>query len=87
MAKRVFALLAGGGYAEYVCCPSNLGYKNSNQSIVNESASLPEVFATCWLNLFLEGKLHKDKTYCSLLGPGIGTAAIQLCIRLELIHL
>lgn len=78
--ENVCALLAGGGYAEYVCCPSIQAIKvPSNLSII-ESASLPEVFATCWLNLFIEGDLYKGQNILLHAGAsGIGTAAIQLC--------
>ena len=78
--EEVCALLAGGGYAEYVCCPSIQAIKTPTNLSLIESASLPEVFATCWLNLFLEGNLSQGQNILLHAGAsGIGTAAIQLC--------
>ena len=77
---RVCALLAGGGYAE-VCVahegsvlpiPGNLTYA--------EAASLPEVYATAWLNLFMEAGLKPgEKVILHAGASGVGTAGIQLC--------
>ena len=67
--QEVVALLAGGGYAEYVCVdaqqilptPPGLGWV--------EAAALPEVAATVWLNLFRIAGLDPE-------GPG--EEAVQL---------
>lgn len=78
--QPVCALLAGGGYAEEVVVdarqvlplPSGLGLR--------EAAALPEVFATAWLNLFMEGALAPGERVLLHAGAsGVGTAAIQLC--------
>ncbi|HET9032804.1 MAG TPA: NAD(P)H-quinone oxidoreductase [Dokdonella sp.] len=80
----VCALLAGGGYAEYVvaplaqCLPVPCGL-----SLV-EAAALPENFFTVWSNVFDRGRLGTtpDGTKESLLvqggSSGIGVTAIQL---------
>ena len=55
---EVCALLAGGGYAEYVACPEFQAIPKPINLNWDEAAYLPEVYATCWLNLFIEGNLN-----------------------------
>ena len=77
---EVCALLAGGGYAEYVACPEFQAIPKPNTLNWQEASSLPEVYATCWLNLFMEGKLASNDNILFHAGAsGIGTAGIQLC--------
>ena len=76
----VCALLAGGGYAEAVVVPAGQVLKAPQGLSFIEAASLPEVFATAYLNLYMEARLRFAET--ALLhagGSGVGTAAIQLC--------
>ncbi len=77
---EVVALLAGGGYAEQVCClathtlprPASLGWA--------EAAAIMEVFTTAWLNLRREGALRRGERVLIHAGAsGVGTAAVQLC--------
>ena len=75
----VCALLSGGGYAEEVVVnalqvlPVPEGYS------LRDAAALPEMFATAWLNLFIEGNLkHKERVLLHAGASGIGTTAIQL---------
>ncbi len=77
---RVCALLAGGGYAQYAVVdegsvlpiPKGLSYVHA--------AALPEVFATAWLNIFMEAGLQPgEKVIIHAGASGVGTAAIQLC--------
>lgn len=77
---RVCALLAGGGYSEYAAVhegsvlpvPAGLDYE--------QGAALPEVFATAWLNLFMEAGLQPaEKVIIHAGASGVGTTAIQLC--------
>ncbi|MBO6556544.1 MAG: NAD(P)H-quinone oxidoreductase [Pseudomonadales bacterium] len=77
---RVCALLAGGGYSELAAVhegsvlpiPAGLSDK--------EGAALPEVFATAWLNLFMEAGLQPgEKVIIHAGASGVGTTAIQLC--------
>lgn len=78
--EEVCALLAGGGYAEYVSCPEVQVIPIPEGINLIEASSLPEAYATCWLNLFLEANLSKDEKVLLHAGAsGIGTAAIQLC--------
>ena len=77
---RVCALMAGGGYAEYaVVAESNVVPIPGGLSFAH-AACLPEVFATAWLNLFMEARLQPgEKVILHAGASGVGTAAIQLC--------
>jgi putative PIG3 family NAD(P)H quinone oxidoreductase len=76
---EVIALLGGGGYGEYVTCPQfHTLHKPANLDWI-EAASIPEVYATCWLNLFMEASMKEgDKVVFHAGASGIGTAGIQL---------
>lgn len=77
---RVCALLAGGGYAEEVVVPAGQVLKMPKGLSFVEAASLPEVFATAYLNLYMEGGLTTGERVVLHAGAsGVGTAAIQLC--------
>lgn len=80
LGDRVCALLAGGGYSEFAAVdegsvlPVPAGY-----SMV-QAAALPEVFATAWLNLFMEANLQPgEKVLIHAGASGVGTTAVQLC--------
>ena len=76
----VCALLAGGGYAEAVVVPAGQVLKVPRGLSFVEAASLPEVFATAYLNLYMEARLKLQETALLHAGAsGVGTAAIQLC--------
>ena len=76
----VCALLAGGGYAEAVVVPAGQVLKVPRGLSLVEAASLPEVFATAYLNLYMEARLRLRETVLLHAGAsGVGTAAIQLC--------
>jgi putative PIG3 family NAD(P)H quinone oxidoreductase len=76
---RVCGLLPGGGYAEYVSIPSKLAIHIPENMSFNEAASIPEVFLTAYLNLFLLGKFKENDSVLIHAGAsGVGTAAIQL---------
>ena len=78
--EEVCALLAGGGYAEYVACPEFQAVPKPANLNWAEASSIPEVYATCWLNLFIEGNLtNNNKVLFHAGASGIGTAGIQLC--------
>lgn len=77
---RVCALLAGGGYAECVVCPADHLLPVPAGFTWAEAAALPEVFATAWLNLFMEAGVQPGQKVLLHAGAsGVGTAAIQLC--------
>ncbi|MGE0625819.1 MAG: NAD(P)H-quinone oxidoreductase [Pseudomonadales bacterium] len=76
----VCALLAGGGYAEEVVVPAGQVLPVPSGLGMIEAAALPEVFATAFLNLFMEANLTRGETVLLHAGAsGVGTAAIQLC--------
>jgi putative PIG3 family NAD(P)H quinone oxidoreductase len=77
---QVCALLAGGGYAEFAAVDKGSVVKIPEGISLIEAASLPEVYATAWLNLFIEAKLSpKEKVILHAGASGVGTAGIQLC--------
>lgn len=77
---RVCALMAGGGYAEYAVADAGSVVKRPDACSDAEAASLPEVYATAWLNLFIEAGLKAGERVVIHAGAsGVGTAAIQLC--------
>lgn len=77
---RVCALMAGGGYAEYAVADAGSVVKRPDGCSDAEAASLPEVYATAWLNLFVEAGLRSGERVVVHAGAsGVGTAAIQLC--------
>jgi len=77
---RVCALLAGGGYAETVVCAASHVLPIPSGFSFEEAAALPEVFATAWLNIFMEANLQPNESVlCHAGASGVGTAAIQLC--------
>lgn len=76
---RVCALLAGGGYAEIVSAP--IGSVLPIPPGVDDvgAASLVEVLATAWLNLWREGDTRPGHRILVHAGAsGVGTAVIQL---------
>jgi putative PIG3 family NAD(P)H quinone oxidoreductase len=77
---RVCALLAGGGYAEVVSVDAGSVVPVPNGLTMEQAAALPEVFATAWLNLFMEANLQPgEKVILHAGASGVGTAGIQLC--------
>ncbi len=59
---RVCALLGGGGYAEYAAVPEGMVMPIPQGLSMEEAAALPEAFATCYLNLFIEGRFREGET-------------------------
>ncbi|MFU8806992.1 MAG: NAD(P)H-quinone oxidoreductase [Bradymonadaceae bacterium] len=77
---RVCALLAGGGYAEYVVVPAAMLLAIPEGMAFNEAAAIPEVFYTAYLNIFMEAAQKPGEIVLLHAGAsGVGTAAIQLC--------
>ncbi len=77
---RVCALLAGGGYAETVVCPASHVLPVPAGLSLAQAAALPEVFATAWLNIYMEARTQPGQKVILHAGAsGVGTAAIQLC--------
>lgn len=59
---KVCALLGGGGYAEYVAVDQGMVMPIPKGLSFEEAASLPEAYATCYLNLFIEGGFKPGET-------------------------
>ena len=77
---EVCALLAGGGYAEEVVVPAVQVLPIPEGLSFVEATALPEVFATAYLNLYMEAALAVGERVLVHAGAsGVGTAAIQLC--------
>ncbi len=76
---KVCALLGGGGYAEYVAVKYDMLMPVPNGLTLEEAASLPEAYATSYLNLFIEGHLEAGQTAFIPAGAsGLASAAIPL---------
>ena len=75
----VCALIAGGGYAEYVAAPVEQCLPPPAGLPVAAGAGLIETATTVWDNVFLRGRLAEGETLLVHGGAsGIGTTAIQL---------
>lgn len=76
---KVCALLGGGGYGEFVCAPWGMVMPIPKGLTFAEAASLPEAYATSYLNLFYEGHLQAGQTAFIPAGTsGLASAAIPL---------
>lgn len=77
--QPVCALLAGGGYAEYVAVPAAQVLPLPDGVALRESAGLPEVSCTVWSNLVMTAGLTAGQVVLLHGGAsGIGTHAIQV---------
>jgi NADPH2:quinone reductase len=76
---QVCALLGGGGYAELVSVREDMVMPIPRGLKMIEAAALPEVYATSYLNLFLEGHLEAGQTAFIPAGAsGLASAAIPI---------
>ena len=79
LGARVCALVAGGGYAQYVSAPAVQCLPAPAPLSLEQAAVLPETFFTVWLNVFERARLKKGETLLVHGGAsGIGTTAILL---------
>jgi NADPH2:quinone reductase len=77
--QEVCALLAGGGYAEYVAVPAGQVMPIPSRVDLVDAAGLPEVACTVWSNLVLTAHLGKGQLLLVHGGAsGIGSHAIQI---------
>ncbi|HWS94719.1 MAG TPA: NAD(P)H-quinone oxidoreductase [Mycobacterium sp.] len=77
--QEVCALLAGGGYAEYVAVPAGQVMPIPDGVDLVDAAGLPEVACTVWSNLVLTAHLREGQLLLIHGGAsGIGTHAIQV---------
>lgn len=76
---KVCALIAGGGYAEYVKVNAGHCLPVPDGLTFIEAAGLPETVFTVWSNVFQRGRLQANEKLLIHGGSsGIGTTAIQL---------
>lgn len=81
--QAVVALVAGGGYAEYVCVPVEQCLPVPKGMAYDMAACLPETFFTVWTNLVDGGQLKKNEVVLIHGGSsGIGTTAIQIAKKI-----
>ncbi len=77
--QEVCALLAGGGYAEYVAVPAGQLLPIPGGVDLQDAAGLPEVACTVWSNLVLTAHLYEGQVVLIHGGAsGVGTHAIQV---------
>jgi NADPH:quinone reductase len=77
--EAVCALVAGGGYAEYVAAPAAQCLPIPRPLLLAEAAALPETFFTVHLNVFERAALAPGESLLVHGGSsGIGTTAILL---------
>ncbi|MGE2720073.1 NAD(P)H-quinone oxidoreductase [Mycolicibacterium celeriflavum] len=77
--QQVCALLAGGGYAEYVAVPAGQVMPIPESVSLHEAAGLPEVACTVWSNLVMTAGLQSGQLVLIHGGAsGIGTHAVQV---------
>lgn len=75
----VCALLAGGGYAEFVAVDAGSCLPIPEGCSFTDAAALPEAVMTVWSNVFQRGHLRTGETFLVHGGSsGIGMVAIQL---------
>ncbi|OCB21259.1 NAD(P)H-quinone oxidoreductase [Mycobacterium malmoense] len=77
--QQVCALLAGGGYAEYVAVPAGQVLPIPSRVDLVDAAGLPEVACTVWSNLVMTAHLGTGQLLLVHGGAsGIGSHAIQV---------
>ena len=75
---RVFALLPGGGYAEFVAVPEEMAMPVPENLSFEEGAGIAETYLTTYQSLIWLGELHpREKVLIHAGASGVGTAAIQ----------
>jgi NADPH2:quinone reductase len=76
---KVCALVAGGGYAQYVAAPAAQCLPIPGALPIEEAGAIPETFFTVYYNVFMRAGLKPGETLLVHGGSsGIGTTAIML---------
>ncbi len=76
---KVYGLVAGGGYAEYVAINAEHLMKLPDNYTYEQGAAIAEVFLTAYQSLFSLAQLQPQQSVLIHAGAsGVGTAAIQL---------
>lgn len=78
---RVFGLLGGGGYQQYVTVHELLTMPVPADLKIEEAAAYPEAFVTAFDALVLQGGLRpQERVLISAVGSGVGLAAAQIAL-------
>ena len=76
---RVFGLVGGGAYAEYVVVHARTLARPPSSLKFADAAAVPEAFVTAWDALIDQGHLTAGETVLvHAVGSGVGTAALQI---------
>jgi putative PIG3 family NAD(P)H quinone oxidoreductase len=76
---RVFGLVGGGGYAEYVTAHARTLARMPQGMSLSDAAAVPEAFVTAWDAMVDQAGLGAGETVLvHAVGSGVGTAAIQI---------
>ena len=76
---RVFSLLSGGGYAEYINLPTKMAMLIPENLSFEQAAAIPEAFLTAYQALCWLGDLKaQEKVLIHAGASGVGSAAIQI---------
>ena len=79
LGDKVCALLGGGGYAEYAAVRYDMLMPVPKNCSMVEAASIPEAFATAYLNLFIEGNIKEGDTLLMHAGSsGLASVVIPM---------
>lgn len=77
--ERVFGLVSGGAYAEYLVSNARLLVKLPERLSFVEAAAIPEVFITAYDAMISQAHLAcGEKVLINAAGSGVGIAAIQI---------
>ncbi|PAA81001.1 hypothetical protein BOX15_Mlig014304g2, partial [Macrostomum lignano] len=80
---RVMALLAGGGYADYVNVSAELAIRIPDTMSLRDAGALPEAWLTAYQLLSFVGSIRSGERVLVHAGAsGVGTAALQLAKQL-----
>ena len=76
---QVFAMITGGGYAEYICLPDDKVLKIPNNITIEEAATVPFGAISAYHFLVKEGNIQKgQKVLINGASGGVGIFAVQL---------
>src|SRR5271155_389883 len=76
---RVFGLVGGGAYAEYVVVHARTMARLGDSIAFVDAPAIPEAFLTAWDAIMDQGRLVAGQTILiHAVGGGVGTAAVQI---------
>jgi len=76
---RVFGIVGGGGYAEYIALPARTLARIPDGMSFADAGAVPEAFLTAWDGMVDQGGLAAGETVLiHAVGSGVGTAAVQI---------